>query len=653
MKLAAKYWAGIVLLLLLVTWLGARKLNASGIWYDEWFSLYIAGADVFHVSRSLGDIWQRLSSEDVWQAPLYAYSLAAWGSAVGWTEFATRALSLLAGLVAVAGIFQLGWTIAKRPPVGLGAAALLGTSVWFIYFLHEMRVYMLMVMFTVLLLLFYRRVMYGQREPRLWHYLALGLITGLLINTHYFAVLAVGVLGLWHLAQLLLVHSNPHPQPLSISWQRGENANTKTRKKLVHQQHPAQLIEKRPMRRWWGVMGSWLLSGIMLAPAIINLQHILAPTNRQARVAADLSLLLHVTSDSLTAFSNTSVALLIVLLALSLFAGRARWLWLLGIPLLLLNLASYYLFGFVELRYNITVLPFLALLAGFGLDELGKRRVPAVLIVGVWAAGIITLDGNFQMDRIIQHWPGQPIREMAQALRPLVAPEDAIVNVVGDEDRSTLAAHSLVYYMGDFGAHIDVVENNLQPNVRAYAARLQKAAGEATRVWLLRDPRWVNSVWGLSEYALNQQNLYRCATVVYTPQMQIWGFGRVNPADKAWQMGDGIRLSTIGQPHVKDGLLQVWFGYQIDAKVPANTYSVGAYLLDVSGQVRAQFDGGLPATGTSCQAADMSVANLPAGDYQLRAAVYNWQTGERLQGTAPDGSASDLQNLGSVTLPSS
>src|SRR6185369_7128950 len=102
------------------------------------------------------------------------------------------------------------------------------------------------------------------------------------------------------------------------------------RKKLVRQQHLTQLIQKPAIRRWWGVIGAWLLSGVALAPAIINLQHILAPTNRQARVTADLSLLLHVTSNSLTAFSNTSVALLIVLLALSLFARRARWLWLLG-----------------------------------------------------------------------------------------------------------------------------------------------------------------------------------------------------------------------------------------------------------------------------------------------------------------------------------
>lgn len=56
MKLSAKYWLGMIAVLLLVMWLGARKLNADGIWYDEWWSLYIAGAEPFHVSHSVGDI---------------------------------------------------------------------------------------------------------------------------------------------------------------------------------------------------------------------------------------------------------------------------------------------------------------------------------------------------------------------------------------------------------------------------------------------------------------------------------------------------------------------------------------------------------------------------------------------------------------------
>ncbi len=611
MKLSSKYWPGIIAVLLLVMWLGARKLNADGLWYDEWWSLYIAGADSFHVSRSVGDIWQRISTEDVWQAVLYPMSLAAWGSAVGWTEFATRGLSLLAGLIAMAGVFRLGLNLSKRPLVGLGAAALLGTSVWFIYFLHEMRVYMLLVMFTVLMLLFYRRIMYGSREPRAGHYLVFGVITGLLINTHYFAVLPVAVIGLWHVAQL---------------------------------------IKTRPTKRWWGVIGAWMLSAVMIIPWLVNVQRAMQPTQNQARMTADAALLIRTVSDTFTAFSNAGVALLIMLLALSLLARRARWVWITGVMMLAINLVAYYKFGLIELRYNMALLPFLALLAGFGLDELAKRKIPAMLIIGIWVVSGLSLDGNFAMDRIIQHWPGQPIREMAQMLKPEITKDDVIINLIGDEDRSTLAAHSLVYYTSDFGARIEVVENNLRPGMQTFTERVKQAVGDANRVWLLHDPRWTTNEWSLFEYVMNEQNLYHCATPADTLKMRIWGFGRITPDSELWRFGDGIRLSLLGTPRLKDGQLQVWFGDQIDAQVPANTYSVGIHVLDSNGQVRAQFDSGLPAAGTSCQAMDIDVSALPAGAYQLKAAVYNWQSGERLMSTAPDGSPADSATVDTVTI---
>jgi hypothetical protein len=602
MKLAAKYWAGLLVVLLLATGLGARKLDADGIWFDEWWSLYVAGADTFHVSRSVDAIWERISAEDIRQGVLYPYTLAAWGSAVGWTEFATRALSLFAGLVALAAVFRLGWALGKRPLVGLAAAAALGTSVWFVYFLHEMRVYMLLVMFAALLLLLYHRVMDWRRAPALRDYAALALVTGLLLNTHYFAGIFVGVVGVWHLARLVMACG-------------------------------------RPGRRWWGASAAWLASGVMLIPWIVNLPAAAELARNEPRVQPDAALLLEIARDTFTAFGNASVALLALLLAFSLRARAARRVWLLLLLLLPLNLAAYYLFSLNELRYNMTVLPLLALLVGFGVDALAKRRVPAVLILSIWLAAGLALDGNFQIDRIIQRWPGQPIREMAAALDARVSPDDVIVNLLGDENRPTLALHPLVYYMGKFNARIEVVENSTYPGIDNFAARVREAVGDASRVWLVDDPRWTNTEWPLFEYLLNRQDLYHCETAADTAEMRVWGFGRI-PADGAgWQYGDGIRLSTLGAPRVRDGLLQVWLGYRIAPQVPPGTYSVALHVLDAGGQLRAQQDVGLPAAGISCGAMEIPVGGLPPGDYTLHAAVYHWQTGERLVSAAPDGAS--------------
>ena len=49
---------------------------------------------------------------------------------------------------------------------------------------------------------------------------------------------------------------------------------------------------------------------------------------------------------------------------------------------------------------------------------------------------------------------------MAAVLEPRVRPDDVIVNLIGDENRPSLALHPLVHYLGGSGARIEVVENN-------------------------------------------------------------------------------------------------------------------------------------------------------------------------------------------------
>jgi hypothetical protein len=597
-KLSRNYWIGIIVVLLVTTWLGARRLNADGMWFDEWWSQYVAGADVFHIPRSIDAIWTRIVTENIREGAFYPILLAGWGSAVGWTEFATRALSLFAGLIALAGVFRLGWALGGRPLVGLSAAALMGTSLWFVNFTHEMRNYIFMVMFVVLLLLIYHRIMAWRREPGIGAFAALAVITGLLINTHFFACLAAGVVGIWHL------------------W---------------------QLIRKRPNRRWWGVMAAWVISGLMIIPWLLNLPTAAALAISEPRVQPNLALLLEIVRDSLFTLSNGSLALLALLLAFSLLARRSRWIWLLALLLFPLNLAAYYAFSLNEPRYNLAMLPLLALLAGFGVNELAKRRIPPALICGIWLLGFFAVEGNFQVERMLQRWPVQMIREMAAVLSPHVSSEDVIINLLGNEDRPTLALTPLVHYMGSFGARLEVVENSTFPGTQIFARRVQEAVGDADRVWLVHDPRWEMKEWALFEYLLNQQDLYHCATLVESDNMLVWGFGRVNSSSQSWQFGDGVQVSVLSEPRINEEALQVWLGFEIAPEVPGNTYSTALHLLDETRQLRAQVDAPLPEAGKSCRYEEIPVTGLAAGEYALHLAVYNWQSGERLPSADTNG----------------
>lgn len=613
MKLSRNYWIGIIVVLLFSAWLGARRLNADGMWFDEWWSQYVAGADVFQIPRSIDAIWGRIVTENIREGAFYPILLAGWGSAVGWSEFATRALSLLAGIITLAAIFRLGWALGGRPLVGLGAAALMGTSLWFVNFTHEMRNYIFLVMFVVLLLLIYQRIMSWRREPGIGDFAALALITGFLFNTHFFACLAAGVVGLWHLSQLARI---------------------------------------RPNRRWWGVIAAWLVSGLMIIPWLINLPTAAALAINEPRVQPNLALLLEVVRDNLYTFSNGSIALFTLLLAFSLLTRRSRWIWVLTLMLLPLNLAAYYAFSLNEPRYNLAMLPLLALLAGFGVNELAKRRIPPALIGGIWLLAFFAVEGNFQVERMLQRWPGQPIREMAAVLSPHVSSDDVIINLLGNEDRPTLALTPLVHYIGSFGARIEVVENSTFPGTQIFARRVDEAVGDADRVWLVNDPRWETKEWALFEYLLNEQDLYHCATLAETENMLIWGFGRTAGSVASWQFGDGVQVSLMSEPRINAETVQVWLGFEIAPEVPGNTYSTALHLLDQTGQLRAQVDAPLPEAGKSCRYEEIPVAGLAAGEYELHLAVYNWQTGERLTSDDTNGeTAYPLLKTMSIAVP--
>src|SRR5690606_10017848 len=102
------------------------------------------------------------------------------------------------------------------------------------------------------MLLFYVRIMMPRKPPKLALYAALALVTGLLLNTHYFAFLFAGVVGLWHLSRLL---------------------------------------QQRPDRRWWGVIGAWVVAGVLLIPLLMNLPRAAETALNEPRVQPDVALL--------------------------------------------------------------------------------------------------------------------------------------------------------------------------------------------------------------------------------------------------------------------------------------------------------------------------------------------------------------------------
>jgi len=246
----------LIVILLLMTWAGARGLNADGFWSDEWYSMLTSGADRFGPAQSPLDIWNRLAKEDPWQTPGYfivadtrlfhaASTLGPTGRLDRVRDAGTVAAVRGAGRgdhlsVECAAAYRLSVRLSGSRGAGLGAAVALAGSAWLIHYLHELRGYTLYAFLTAALFVLYMEYMgredlttktpriQGQRgdltqsgkgaKPQRWHGVGLFLTALGLFYTHYFAALVVVVLGFWHLTWLLKRQIPPRRWWLVIGW---------------------------------------------------------------------------------------------------------------------------------------------------------------------------------------------------------------------------------------------------------------------------------------------------------------------------------------------------------------------------------------------------------------------------------------------------
>jgi mannosyltransferase len=176
------YLASIVIL----AGVAGRFLAPSGLWLDEALSVNIAKLPL---EQMPGALVQDGSP------PLYYLLLHYWMSLFGQGDFAVRALSGIISVATLPLLWAAGYRVGGRPTAW--AALLLGaSSPWAIYYATDTRMYSLMAFEAVLWFLAVRRALELPSRGRL---IAVGLVTGALMYTHYWDLYLVGVGGAWAL----------------------------------------------------------------------------------------------------------------------------------------------------------------------------------------------------------------------------------------------------------------------------------------------------------------------------------------------------------------------------------------------------------------------------------------------------------------------
>ncbi len=593
-------------LLLLTAFMGARGLDADAIWYDEYWSLRLSGGTHQGPYSVPTTVEKVIESTHERNPPLYYVTLNLWGSVAGWLDKNVRALSMFYGLLAVAVAYRLARDLLSET-AGFAAAFASGLSAFYIYYLHEARSYVMMPLLILCMMWAYWRLINGHRSGRTQLVFVLSLIA--MFYTNYLTLFAAVAVAAYH------------------------------------------LLFARKDRFWLQTTGLMLLSGVAFLPwAHVALRASKLDESPAGRLVSNLSLVETLRTIAY-GFNNgvwPFVAVGFVGFA-PLVARRSRetraLIYVVSMAILALVGALVFnrFYPYIsQLRYLIGLMPFWVLLFAAGVHALRRYRGVVAVLLAVWtAAGLynsftpefnasLFKNGNvFQLDLRLDL--------MTDTIASHLQTDDAIAFY--SPEFPWAIAGTFDYYVFPLKLRYATIDSF--PGKQAddeYYDQVQQFIHDADRMWLGIQKQGTND-YHLSEFerALTDDGFTRCEVGFDRPDMTLLLYSRSAKAcapssDSVLNYDKGISLTGLDPLKVDGGMLRTLLVWSQAADVPRETYSVALHVLDRDGQLVAQKDYGLSAFGFDTYRADVDISTLPPGTYTVQAIVYNWQSGERVQG---------------------
>ncbi len=191
MRRAVRIERALLALLALAFAMRLHRIAVQSWWWDEGYSTYLARHGILTAIR--------MTAVDI-HPPLYYILLSLWGAIAGYTEFTTRFLSTIFGVLILPLLYRAGREGAGRA-VGLLAAGLAALAPAYVYYSQETRMYTLFALEYLFALLLLSRLIETRRWPA-GVLAAMGITEVAMMYTHYFSVVAVAFLNLAALALL-------------------------------------------------------------------------------------------------------------------------------------------------------------------------------------------------------------------------------------------------------------------------------------------------------------------------------------------------------------------------------------------------------------------------------------------------------------------
>nr|PZN53285.1 MAG: hypothetical protein DIU68_12895 [Chloroflexota bacterium] len=612
---ARRLWP-LVAILVLAAAVAILKLNDDALAYGELRSIISAGG-AHYGPVSPSDLWQRVAERGI-RPPGYEFALAAWGAVAGWHHLAARSLSLFAGLLAIACMYRLGRDLASER-VGLGAAALLGLSAFYLHYLHEARAYTLFALFSTASVWAYWRVVY--RRGGLWASLLLLFTLIGLLYTHEFGILVVLALAVYHL--------------------------------LLAPKH-------------W----RWLVVVVLMALALASFwpwarQALATLENGLEQPSEPLGILLALQTVAWSFSSGLLVLVILLVEASILFTKTPRerrvfalaWLWLgctLGIGLLVHEWRPF----IGHASDLIAVWPPLALAAALGLAALARRGLPPVLFLAIWlAAGLWNAVNPAFMRELPGAEPALSWTDLAPALdvlRGQARPDDAVFYYLALSDGGNRVGPVLDHYTEPLGLHYRQLDtlavtsgNGVSPS------RLSALLDGAPRVWLVAAPEDPPSTLMREFGRVVDADYLWCGQPVAHERLTLDFYARRPlPAEEpALRFGNGVGLYVLDPiPAMVNNRIDLLFGWQRDLETQPEAYAFTVSLQDADGNSRGHATEIVPDAAFGCTPLALEVRAGEPGNYSLSVVVRDVVTGTPVEGQSSNGETGTRLTLQTVTL---
>ena len=532
-----------------------------------------------------------------------AYSL--WGRATGWSELAVRALPWLTGLLTLACVYRFGRALFTAR-IALTATLLLATSVLFLTYMHVARSYAAAMLFAAIVIWAYWRVALHPRPPGHGSRAALVLGATGLLYSHYLGALLLPALALFH------------------------------------------LFFVRKERRWWQPVVLLGLAALLALPQVpdllsgIQYNQVNEELHERALGYPEvISLLLRHLSYGLLEVRWPFSTLLALALPLPLLIagwrslrsrqapGAVRYLALTcTLQLLLLLVANEWLQVLVatRVRYLATLWPPAVLLIGVALlhPKRALLRPPGGLVLVALMAFLGTSDYLYEGE-LTRSWSWRDLSFPIAATRLIAAEGSASGFLV--VDRSLLGGGRV--YKLYTGAY-----EKRRMRLEAYTTsdELLERAQDNDLVWLVSRSSQEEALH-LPDHIerFTQDGWFHCRSWRDSGVALELLLAPLSTARGRLQFESSATLFAPDEPQLLDGRLRLRIGLRSDDETFLDRHSLAIHIIDSrSGERVAQADTGVGPGKYVPLCREIDISALPPGDYEVRVALYDWQTGARL-----------------------